>query len=151
MFVTIVVFLDTLALIVSSCILISKCQKGLKFLLKVLHIFVVSYQALSFLTQFQGSSNSFVLQQSYQDTCLFIFTTKDLCCVGDEESLDLIVFLFVLCFNSFYLKQYFHALLLLCFQNHAFMHCIVFVFIYFCIGIFYFFYCFQEKKIKIKN
>ena len=42
-FVTIVVSIDTLVLTVLSCILINKCQKGLGFLLKVLHLCLESY------------------------------------------------------------------------------------------------------------
>ena len=43
MFVTIVVFLDTFVLIVSSCILISKCPNDYRFPLKVQHLCLESY------------------------------------------------------------------------------------------------------------
>ena len=38
-----VVFMDTLVLTILSCILISKCQKGLRILHKFLHLFLESY------------------------------------------------------------------------------------------------------------
>ena len=44
-------------------------------------------KVLSFLTQFQENSNSFMSFSSHTRTCaFFIFIVKDLCCVGDKRS-----------------------------------------------------------------
>ena len=81
MFVTIVVLQVTLVLIDSNCFLTSECPIGLILCLKVLYLFGELLKALSFLTQFQGNSNSSMSFSSHTRTCAFSSSRPKTCAV----------------------------------------------------------------------
>ena len=67
--------------------------------------FVIFVILLVILGQIVLSLGAFSSQVPFHPRCLFIFTAKDSCCMGEKGAKDLIVFSFVLYFNSFFLKQ----------------------------------------------
>ena len=113
-------------------------------------IFGELLKVLSFLTQFQGNSNSSMSFSSHSRTRAFSSSRPKTHAVWVMK--DPKTELFVLCFNSFYLKLDFLAWFLICFWNHAFMHLHVVFMLYSCLLVFVYlfsvFVLFVFQKLK---